>query len=65
MKHACYDFFGIDIEYLGHINYDKSVTDSVRTRRYLTVDYASSRAAKAIGKVAEMLIRNNRKALSI
>ena len=65
MKHACYDFFGIDIDYLGHINYDKSVTDSVRTRRYLTVDYASSRAAKAIGKVAEMLIRNNRKALSI
>ena len=57
MERACRDFFGIDIEYIGGIRYEDSVTDSIRRRRPLTVHYGRSDAARSIDNCLQRMMR--------
>lgn len=59
MKRACYDYFGININYLGHIGYSECVFDSIMGRRPLTVHYKDSEPVKEMEKCLHGLI--NRK----
>lgn len=48
IQQACYDFFGLEIGYLGCIGYDDSVVESVRQRQPLAVYAGHSLAAKGV-----------------
>lgn len=48
IKRACSDYFGVDIKFLGSVSYEDSVSDSIRSRKPLLVDYAESSAARSI-----------------
>ena len=47
MKSACRKYFGIDLEYLGYVEYDDSVWQSIRSKRPLAVEYPFSRRRAA------------------
>jgi flagellar biosynthesis protein FlhG len=48
MKRACHDYFGLEVGYLGCINYDDCVVDSIRQRKPLIIHFNQSEAAKAV-----------------
>lgn len=55
IKRACYDFFGLEVGYLGCISYDDSVVDSIRQRKPLTVHFKQSEAARGVVACLEQL----------
>lgn len=59
MKRACYDYFGINVNYLGHVGYSECVFDSIMSRRPLTVHYKDSEPVREMEKCLHGLI--NRK----
>lgn len=48
IQRACADYFGMDIGYLGSVGYEDCVSESIRTRRPLVMNYSASRAAKSM-----------------
>lgn len=46
MERACNDFFGLRVDFLGHIPYGDSVVESVRNRKPLIINYSDSEPAK-------------------
>jgi flagellar biosynthesis protein FlhG len=47
---------GVSIDYIGHIDYDDSVWNSVRMRRLLLVESPGTKSAKTIEKIARRLL---------
>lgn len=64
VKRACFDYFGFNIEYLGHIFYDESVCDSVRYRKPLVIHYSQSTASRAMEGIARHLLEKRKQKLS-
>ena len=48
MQRACYDYFGLEVEYVGCIKYDENIVDSIRKRKPLTIHYEKTEAARAV-----------------
>ena len=48
MQRACYDYFGLEVEYVGCINYDDNVVDSIRKRKPLTIHYENTDVARSL-----------------
>jgi len=48
-------FFGLEMDYLGHIQYDEDMWRTVRARRPLLVQSPSSPAAKSFAQIADRL----------
>ncbi len=57
-------FFGLEMDYLGAINYDDEVWKSVRKRRPVLLERPESGAATAIQQVAEKLLAFDGRTLS-
>ncbi len=60
LKRACHDYFGFEIEYLGHIGYDDLVGDSIRYMKPLNIHYNQSAAAKAVVSITDKLLKKKR-----
>ena len=56
MRSAVRRRFGLDIDYLGYVDYDDTVWNCVRLRRPLLVESPGTRAAKSIEKIARRLL---------
>ena len=56
MKSAVRRRFGLDVSYLGYVDYDDTVWTCVRMRRPLLVESPGTKAAKSIEKIARRLI---------
>ena len=48
IKRACYDYFGVDIKYLGHIGYDECVIESIKSQQPLAIRYSQAAASRDI-----------------
>lgn len=57
MEKACHDFFGLKVDFLGHISYDDSVVESVRKRSPLLINYSDSEPAKNMEKIFHSLLQ--------
>ena len=57
MKSACQKYFGINLEYLGYVEYDDCVWQSIRSKRPLTVEYPYSRPARCIERIVHNVLR--------
>lgn len=55
IQQACYDFFGLEVGYLGCIGYDNSVVESVRQRKPLAMHAAHSLASKGVAECLRKL----------
>jgi flagellar biosynthesis protein FlhG len=56
VRSVCHKYFGIDCEYLGYINHDESVRESVRMRQPLVERNPRSDAAIYLFRIARKLI---------
>lgn len=56
IKRACFDYFGININYLGAMSYEDSVVESVFTKRPLALHYTNSQAYKSMELCIEGLV---------
>ncbi|HAK58961.1 MAG TPA: ATP-binding protein [Nitrospiraceae bacterium] len=64
IKSACNKYFGINLEYLGYVEYDDSVWQSIRSKRPLAVEYPYSRPARCIERIVHNLLRKEQLTLS-
>ena len=55
IQQACFDFFGLEVGYLGCIGYDESVVNSVRQRKPFTVHARHSLAANSVAECLRQL----------
>ena len=49
-------YFGIELDYLGFLEYDSSVWQAVRRKRPLMLEFPNSKLVSALEKIAENLI---------
>ena len=56
IQSVCRKFFGVEAEYLGYVNHDKSARHSVRARRPLIDVYPRSDAAIYISRIARKML---------
>jgi flagellar biosynthesis protein FlhG len=64
MKSACGKYFGIDVEYLGYVDYDDCVWQSIRSKRPLAVEYPFSRPSRCIERIVNNVLRKEQLTLS-
>lgn len=57
VKTVCKKYFGIDMDYIGHIDYDSSVWQAVRRKRPLMLEFPNSRVASSIEQIAQRIIK--------
>ena len=53
MRTVCKKYFGIEIDYLGHLEYDPCVWQSIRRKRPLVLEFPSSKIAHTFSLLAE------------
>lgn len=58
MKQACMKHFGVDLGYVGFIEYDVSVLQSIRVRKPVILHSPKSIASQSIRKIAQNIRRN-------
>ena len=56
MKVICRKYFGIELDYIGYLNYDASVWQSVKKRRPLLTEYPSSILVKNFDRIVHQLL---------
>ena len=57
MKSACQKYFGISLEYLGYVEYDDCVWQSIRSKRPLAIEYPYSRPTRCIERIVHNVLR--------
>jgi len=65
MKSACQKYFGINLEYLGYVEYDDCVWQSIRSKRPLAIEYPYSRPSRCIERIVNNLLRKEQFTLSM
>ncbi|MBP9674162.1 MAG: P-loop NTPase [Bacteriovoracaceae bacterium] len=56
IKTICKKYFGIDLEYLGYLDYDASVWQSVKKRRPLIMEFPHSKLVVSFDRIIQKLI---------
>lgn len=56
IKNVCHRYFGIDINYLGYLDYDATVWQSVKKRRPLLMEYPNSKLVNNFDKIVHKLL---------
>lgn len=59
MRSACWKYFGIQVEYLGAIDYDDVVWQSVRRREPLLLKHPGSVSARSVERIAARLLQGS------
>ncbi len=59
IKTVCKKYFGMDIDYIGHLDYDSSVWQAVRRKRPLLLEFPNSKLASGIEHIMQNIIRHN------
>ena len=57
MRSSCSKYFGIEVEYLGYIEYDDTVRLSSRHKRPLMIEYPHSSAARCVENISQNLLK--------
>lgn len=58
IKSVCKRYFGIDLDYLGYLDYDTSVWQAVRRKRPFMVEFPNSRLVANLDKITQHLVRS-------
>lgn len=58
VKAVCRKYFGIEMDYVGYLDYDSAVWQAVRRKRPLFLEFPNSRLVSSIERVVQYLIKN-------
>ena len=56
MKIICRKYFGIDLDYLGHLEYDATVWQSIKKRRPLLIEFPNSKLVSNFDRIIHNLL---------
>ena len=59
VKTVCKKYFGIDMEYVGYLDYDSSVWQSVRRKKPVLVEFPNSKMVSSIDRIVQQLLRRH------
>ncbi len=60
IKSVCKKYFGIDLEYLGYLDYDSAVWQSVRRKRPLVLEFPNSKLVSNFERIVHYLTGKNK-----
>jgi flagellar biosynthesis protein FlhG len=58
VKAVCRKYFGIDMDYVGYLDYDSAVWQAVRRKRPLFLEFPNSRLVSSMERVVQYMIKN-------
>jgi flagellar biosynthesis protein FlhG len=58
IRSACRKFFGVDLEYVGYVNFDPAVMRSIKGRQLLVLDYPQSDGAVYVRRIARKILEH-------
>lgn len=56
---VCKKYFGIDMDYVGHLEYDSSVWQAVRRKRPLMLEFPNSKVVSSIESIVQNVIKRH------
>lgn len=59
IKSVCKKYFGVDMEYVGYLDYDSAVWQSVRRKRPVCLEFPNSKLAGHFQRIVKQLIQEN------
>lgn len=63
VKTVCKKYFGIDVDYLGYLDYDSSVWQAIRRKRPVMLEFPNSKLVSNIERLVDFLIKKHGKTL--
>jgi flagellar biosynthesis protein FlhG len=58
VKSVCRKYFGIDMDYVGYLDYDSAVWQAIRRKRPLFIEFPNSRLVSSMERVVQYLVKN-------
>ena len=59
VKTVCKKYFGVDMDYIGYLDYDSAVWQSVRRKRPLMLEFPNSKLVSALERIVQYLIKRH------
>lgn len=59
VRTVCKKYFGIDLDYIGHLDYDSSVWQAVRRKRPLMLEFPNSRVVSGIEQITRNIMKRH------
>ncbi len=56
IRTVCKKYFGIEMDYVGHLEYDSSVWQAVRRKKPLMVEFPNSRLVSSVDQITQQLL---------
>lgn len=57
VKSVCKKYFGIDLDYVGYLDYDSAVWQAVRRKRPLMLEFPNSRVVSSVDRITNYLLK--------
>jgi flagellar biosynthesis protein FlhG len=57
VKAVCKRYFGVEMDYIGHLDYDSSVWQAVRRKRPLMIEFPNSKLVATIDRMVQYLLK--------
>jgi len=57
VKTVCKKYFGIEMDYIGYLDYDSAVWQAVRRKRPLMLEFPNSRLVSSVDRVVQYLLK--------
>jgi flagellar biosynthesis protein FlhG len=61
VKAVCKKYFGVEVDYLGHLDYDSAVWQSVRRKRPLLLEFPNSRLVASLDQMTRSVLKRHGK----
>lgn len=59
VKSVCKKYFGIEMDYIGYLDYDSAVWQAVRRKRPLMLEFPNSQLVSSIDRIANYLVKRH------
>lgn len=59
VKTVCKKYFGIDMDYIGYLDYDSAVWQAVRRKRPLMMEFPNSKLVSSLERIVQYLIKRH------
>lgn len=64
VKTVCKKYFGIDVDYLGYLDYDSSVWQAIRRKRPVMLEFPNSKLTQSMDRLVDYLMKKHSEARS-
>ena len=57
MQTVCKKYFGIDLDYLGYLDYDSAVWQAIRKKRPVLLEFPNSRLVSSVDRIVNFTLK--------